>query len=143
MVAKTRTIQYQQWAIRCGLRAEDFQARLKDASKHECRYQHGRDVLAKCLQCKNATQWQHARLVCTESAIHKAAAEAAREVGGEALVDKAADEISELMSAENVRLSRLCAIPNKWRDKRGLNLPADCYRTLGYMYRFVRVVGNK
>jgi hypothetical protein len=67
-------------------------------------------------------------------AIRKVAAKAAREVGGERLVHKAADEISELLSSENGRLSRMFGIPKIWRVNTGLNLPTDCYRTLDYSW---------
>jgi hypothetical protein len=123
-----------QWAMRCGLSAEEFGAKLKEIPKRELRYQFGRADLAKCLQCKNATQWQHAKLACIEMAIRKVAAKAAREVGGERLVHEAADEMSDLLSSESVRLSRMFSIPKLWRVNSGLNLPTDCYRTLDYSW---------
>jgi hypothetical protein len=97
------------------------------------RIQRGTEGIAECLQQKNATQWAHAKLKCVETAIRKAAHVAAKEVGSQELATKAGEEISEWLSSENARLSRLATLPKPWRGKQGVNLPTDCHQYLGHV----------
>ena len=96
------------------------------------RIERGRHIAA-CLQHKNATSWEQAKLECVEAAIRKAAQVAATEVGSQELADKAGEEISEWLSSESARMSRLATLPNEWRSTLGVNLPSECHQNLGHM----------
>lgn len=119
-----------QWASLCGLTEIEFKDELEGVPR---RIQRGTEGIAACLQQKNATQWAHAKLKCVETAIRKAAHVAAKEVGSQELATKAGEEISEWLSSENARLSRLATLPKQWRGKQGVNLPTDCHQYLGHV----------
>ena len=120
-----------QWASLCGLTEIEFKDELEGVPGD--RNQRGREGIAACLQQKNVTQWEHAKLKCVETAIHKAAQVAAKEVGSQELATKAGEEISEWLSSENARLSRLATLPKQWRGKQGVNLPTNCHQYLGHV----------
>ena len=120
-----------QWASLCGLSGTEFKDNLEGVPGDQ--KQRGREGIAACLQQKNATQWGHAKLKCVETAIRKAAQGAAKELGSQELVAKAGEEISEWLSSESARLSRLATLPKQWRDKQGVNLPIDCHQYLGHV----------
>ena len=120
-----------QWASFCGLIDTEFKDELESMPRDK--NQRGREGIALCLQQKNVTQWEHAKLKCVETAIHKAAQVAAKEVGSQELATKAGEEISEWLSSENARLSRLATLPKQWRGKQGLNLPTNCHQYLGHV----------
>ena len=120
-----------QWASLCGLTEIEFKDELEGMPGDQ--KQRGREGIAACLQQKNATRWEHAKLKCVETAIRKAAQVAAKEVGSQELATKAGEEISEWLSSENARLSRLATLPKQWRGKQGVNLPSDCHQYLGHV----------
>ena len=120
-----------QWASLCGLTEIEFKDELEGVPG--VGYQRGTEGIAACLQQKNATQWAHAKLKCVETAIRKAAHVAAKEVGSQELATKAGEEISEWLSSENARLSRLATLPKQWRGKQGVNLPTNCHQYLGHV----------
>ena len=100
---------------------------------HKVRTQRGREGIAACLQHKNVTQWGHAKMKCVETAIRKAAEVAAKEMGNQELATKAGEEVSEWLSSENARLSRLATLPKQWRGKQEFNLPTNCHQYLGHV----------
>ena len=120
-----------QWASLCGLTETEFKDELEGVPKEQI--QRGREGIAACLQQKNATQWGHVKLKCVQTAIHKAAEVAAKEIGSQELATKAGQEVSEWLSSENARLSRLATLPKQWRGIQGLNLPTNCYQYLGHV----------
>jgi len=120
-----------QWATFCGLIETEFKDELEGVPGDQ--KQRGREGIAACLHQKNATQWEHAKLKCVEAAIRKAAQVAAKEVGNQELAAKAGEEISEWLSSENARLSRLATLPKQWRGKQGVNLPNNCHQYLGHV----------
>ena len=120
-----------QWASLCGLSGTEFTDTLQGVPRD--RNQRGRQDIAACLQRKNVSQWEHAKLKCVEAAIRKAAQVAAKEVGSQELAVKAGEEISEWLSSESARLSRLATLPKQWRGKQGVNLPNDCHQYLGHV----------
>ena len=123
--------QCMQWSSLCGLIETEFKDELESVPGDQ--QQRGREGIAVCLQQKNATQWEHAKLKCVEAAIRKAAQVAAKEVGSQELAAKAGEEISEWLSSENARLSRLATLPKQWRGKQGVNLPTNCHQYLGHV----------
>jgi len=120
-----------QWASLCGLTETEFKDELEGVPQEQI--QRGREGIAACLQQKNVTQWGHVKLKCVETAIRKAAEVAAKEMGSQELATKAGEEVSEWLSSENARLSRLATLPKQWRGKQGLNLPTNCYQYLGHV----------
>ena len=123
--------QCMQWSSLCGLIETEFKDELESVPGDQ--QQRGREGIAVCLQQKNATRWEHAKLKCVEAAIRKAAQVAAKEVGSQELATKAGEEISEWLSSENARLSRLATLPKQWRGKQGVNLPTNCHQYLGHV----------
>ena len=131
-----------QWASLCGLTEIEFKDELEGVPcerirENTERTQRGRQGIAACLQQKNATQWGHAKLKCVETAIRKAAEVAAKEMGNQELATKAGEEVSEWLSSENARLSRLATLPKQWRGRQELNLPTNCYQYLGHVITIV------
>ena len=122
-----------QWASLCGLTEIEFKDELEGVPGRMQHKKCGTEGIAECLQQKNATQWAHAKLKCVETAIRKAAHVAAKEVGSQELATKAGEEISEWLSSENARLSRLATLPKQWRGKQGVNLPTNCHQYLGHV----------
>ena len=120
-----------QWASLCGLIETEFKDKLEGVPGDQ--KQRGTEGIAACLQQKNGTQWGHVKLKCVETAIRKAAQVAAKEVGSQELATKAREEISEWLSSENARLSRLATLPKQWRGKQGVNLPTNCHQYLGHV----------
>ena len=124
-----------QWASLCGLTETEFKDELEGvpSGRSQNQIQRGREGITACLQQKNATHWGHVKLKCVETAIHKAAEFAAKEMGSQELATKAGQEVSEWLSSENARLSRLATLPKQWRGIQGLNLPTNCYQYLGHV----------
>ena len=111
------------WASHCGLTDDEFDYNLKAVPTEQ--HQRGRASLPTSLHLKNATHWEHARLLCVSSSIHRIAADAGRRLGGETLATQAAAEVSECLSSESHRLSRVVEIPLRWQGDRALRMPSD------------------
>ena len=120
-----------QWASLCGLSGTEFTDTLEGVPRD--RNQRGRQDIAACLQRNQVTQREHVQQKCVEAAIRKAAQVAAKEVGSQELAVKAGEEISEWLSSESARLSRLATLPKQWRGKQGVNLPNYCHQYLGHV----------
>jgi hypothetical protein len=124
------------WALQCGLSESEFQSILKGKTST---IQRGHDGLPACLRHGpgHCNLWQHAKLVCVDVAIRRAATDAGGRLGGEQTAELAAEEVSALMSSDASRLSRWTSISESWRRKSGLNLTADACKTLGHNPRKV------
>ena len=113
------------WASQCGLTDDQFQANLRavptDYNKR------GVADLPVSLKSRQCSTWEHARLLCANDSIRIAATYAGRQLGGETVALQATEELSELMSSQASRLSRLLKIPQGWRDDNGLSVPADAH----------------
>ena len=114
------------WASQCGLTDDQFQANLRavptDKNKRGVA---NLPVSWKSKCCCSA--WEHARLLCVNDSIRIAATDAGRRLGGETVALQATEELSELMSSQASRLSRLLKIPQGWRGDNGLSVLADAH----------------
>ena len=117
------------WASECGLTEAEFHSNL-EAVPTDQRQRGGSALPASLRIWKNGgcTYWEHARRLCVSVSISTVAANAGRRLGGEAVATQAAEEVSELLSSEAFRLSRLLAIPKRWRADQALRLPDDSHR---------------
>ena len=66
-------------------------------------------------------------MLCVSISMRRVAANAGKRLGGETLATQAMEEVSELMSSQGHRLSRLLQIPQRWRADRALRLPDDSH----------------
>ncbi len=113
------------WASQCGLTDDEFHLNLHAVPTDK--HQRGGAQLPAFLRSWDCSAWEHARLLCVKTSIRTVAANAGRRLGGEALASQAAEEVSELLSSEAYRLSRLLTIPQRWRGDMALRLPADSH----------------
>ena len=117
------------WAAECGLADAEFVSLLDAAPTGSInRSKRGGKDLPSSLRLPNCSVWEHTRLLCVNTSIRTATANAARRLGGEALATQADEEMSQLLSSEGHRISRLVQIPWSWRSDKILCLPTESHR---------------
>ena len=92
------------WASECGLSNEEFRTLLQTTeSQSDCR-KRTISQLPYFLRSFHCSSWEHARLLCVNASIRKAAADAGRKLGGEMVATQATEEISQLLSSQLIEL---------------------------------------
>ena len=113
------------WASECGLTDAEFHSSL-DAVPTD-KHQRGGAALPGSLRSWDCNYWEHARLLCVNISIRTAAANAGKRIAGDTVATLAAEEVSELLSSQAYRLSRLVRIPQRWQGDKALRLPAHSH----------------